>query len=247
MFPIGDEHNGRRLTPVVNYGLIAVNILIFVYQLTLSDVGRNSSLEQFIFRYAAIPDEISSGNDLFTLITSQFLHGGWLHLGGNMLFLWVFGDNVEDTMGHFSYLFFYLLSGIVAGLAQVVVDPGSGIPLVGASGAISGVLGAYITLFPQGKIRTLILLGFFPLVFLIPAWIQIGIWVLLQFFNGFASLGIETQEVGGGVAYFAHIGGFLAGFVLVWLFRDQDALDRQRAARAGHRAFQRVPLSSRSG
>ena len=245
MFPIGDEHNGRRLTPVVNYGLIAVNILVFVYQLTLSDLGRNSPLEQFIFRYGAIPDEISSGNDLFALITSQFLHGGWLHLGGNMLFLWVFGDNVEDTMGHYSYLFFYLLSGIVAGLAQVVVDPSSGIPLVGASGAISGVLGAYITLFPKGKIRTLVLLGFFPLVFLIPAWIQIGLWALLQFFNGFASLGVDTQEVGGGVAYFAHIGGFVAGVVLVWLFRDRDSHQRQLAARVNTQAFQRVGWGGR--
>ena len=245
MFPIGDEHNGRRLTPVVNYSLIAVNILIFLDQLTLPDTRSDPALFEFIFRWGAIPDEISAGSDLFALITSQFLHGGWLHLGGNMLFLWVFGDNIEDTMGHYSYLFFYLLSGAIAGLAQVVVDPGSEIPLVGASGAISGVLGAYITLFPHGKIKTLILLGFFPLVFLIPAWIQIGVWVLLQFVNGFASLGVPTEETGGGVAYFAHIGGFLAGFVLVWLFRDQEALEHQRAARAGHRAFQRVSLINR--
>ena len=245
MFPIGDEHNGRRLTPVVNYALIAVNILIFFYQLTLADTRFDPELAELIFRWGAIPAEISEGSDLVTLLTSQFLHGGWLHLGGNMLFLWVFGDNIEDTMGHYSYLFFYLLCGVIAGLAQVVVDPNSEIPLVGASGAISGVLGAYITLFPNGKIRTLIPLGFIPLIFLIPAWIQIGLWALLQFFNGFASLGIETQEVGGGVAYFAHIGGFLAGVVLVWLFRDEEALDRQRAARAGHRAFQRVGWTER--
>ncbi len=245
MFPIGDEHNGRRLTPVVNYSLIAVNILVFLYQLTLPDTFRDPALAEFIFRWGAVPAEISAGNDLFALLSSQFLHGGWLHIAGNMLFLWVFGDNIEDTMGHASYLLFYLLCGVVAGLAQVVVDPASEIPLVGASGAISGVLGAYITLFPRGKIRTLIMLGFFPLVFLIPAWIQIGLWILLQFLNGFASLGVPTEETGGGVAYFAHIGGFLAGFVLVWLFRDEEALARQRAARAGHRAFQRVGWSGR--
>jgi membrane associated rhomboid family serine protease len=185
VFPIGDEHNGRVLTPVVNYTLIAINVLVFFYQLTLSD----RALYGFIVRWGAVPAEISSGLDLFALVTSMFLHGGWLHIAGNMLFLWVFGDNVEDTMGHVRYLLFYLLCGLAAGLSQVVIDANSTIPLVGASGAISGVLGAYIVLFPHGKIRTLVFLGFFVTVVLIPAWVQIGLWIVLQFFNGFAARG----------------------------------------------------------
>jgi membrane associated rhomboid family serine protease len=249
VFPIGDEPNGRRLTPVVNYTLIAANVLVFLYQLTLSDVrpgfASPSDLEAFIYRWGAVPREISDGQDLFALLTSMFLHGGWLHIGGNMLFLWVFGDNVEDTMGHARYLLFYLLTGIAAGLAQVVVDPDSAIPLVGASGAISGILGAYIVLFPHGNIRTLVFLGFFVTVVMVPAWVQIGLWVLLQFFNGFASLAPTQETEGGGVAYFAHIGGFLAGAALVWLFKDSDAVARQRAARAGSRPFQRVGWSGR--
>jgi len=240
VFPIGDEHNGRLLTPYVNYTLIAVNIVVFLYQLLLPE----PELLEFIFRWGAIPAEISQGQDLFGLVSSMFLHGGWLHIAGNMLFLWVFGDNVEDTMGHVSYLLFYLLTGLAAGLAQVVIDSGSEIPLVGASGAISGVLGAYIMLFPHGRIRTLIFLGFFVTVVLIPAWVQIGLWIVLQFFNGFASLGVRTEE-SGGVAYWAHIGGFIAGMGLVWLFRDKDAVDRQRAARSGNQSWQRMSLDRR--
>ncbi len=244
MFPIGDEHNGRVLTPVVNFTLIAINVLVFLYQLTLPDTRFDPALQEFIFRWGAVPVEISNGQDLFALLTSMFLHGGWLHIIGNMLFLWVFGDNVEDTMGHTRYLLFYLLTGFAAGLAQVLLDPNSQIPLVGASGAISGVLGAYIVLFPHGKIRTLVFLGFFVTVVLIPAWVQIGLWALLQFFNGFASLGVQTEE-SGGVAYWAHIGGFVAGALLVWLFKDQQAVDRQRAARLGNQAWQRVGWSGR--
>ncbi len=240
MFPIGDEHNGRVLTPIVNYTLIAINVLVFFYQLTLSE----PLLFDFIRRWGAIPVEIANGQDYFALLTSMFLHGGWLHIIGNMLFLWVFGDNVEDTMGHARYLLFYLLTGFAAGFAQILLDPSSPIPLVGASGAISGVLGAYIVLFPHGKIRTLVLLGFFVTVVLVPAWVQIGLWALLQFFNGFASLGVPTEE-SGGVAYWAHIGGFVAGALLIWLFKDQQAVDRQRAARLGHQAWQRVGWSGR--
>jgi membrane associated rhomboid family serine protease len=235
VFPIGDEHNGRILTPVVNYALIALNVLVFLYEFLLPE----RELQEFIFRWGAIPASVSEGQDLVGLLTSQFLHGSWLHLGGNMLYLWVFGDNVEDAMGHARYLLFYLLTGVAAGLAQVAVEPSSGIPLVGASGAISGVLGAYILLFPRGRIRSLVVLGFFVTVVLIPAWIQLGIYILLQFFSGFASLGVRTDETGGGVAYWAHIGGFLAGALLVWIFKDQDAVDRQRAARARNQAWQR--------
>ncbi len=245
LFPIGDENRAQRLTPVVNYALIALNVLIFLYQITLPDTRANPALTEFVFRWGAVPIEISDRQDLHALVTSQFLHGGWLHIAGNMLFLWVFGDNVEDTLGHVSYLTFYLLGGVAAALAQVFIDPESQIPLVGASGAIAAVLGAYIVLFPRGKIRTAVLIGFIPIIFLLPAWVNIGLWIVLQFVNGFASLGVRTEETGGGVAYFAHIGGFLAGIVLVWIFRDGDAHERQLAARQGTRAFQRVSWSDR--
>jgi membrane associated rhomboid family serine protease len=238
MFPIGDENRGQRLRPVVNYGLIALNFLVFLYELSLSQQG----LTRFVDRWGAVPVEIANGHDLYTLVTSMFIHGGWLHIGGNMLFLWVFGDNVEDTMGHVRYLLFYLLCGIAAGLGQVVVDTGSRTALIGASGAISGVLAAYLVLFPRGNIRTVILLGFIPLIFLLPAWVLIGYWILLQFVSGFLSLGAKTMG-GSEVAYFAHIGGFLAGLLLVWVFKDEDAHRRQLAAREGTRAFQRTDWS----
>lgn len=222
---------------MVTTALIALNILIFLYELTLSP----GELAAFFGEWAAIPAKISAGEGLLGLITSQFLHGGVAHIAGNMLFLWVFGDNIEDTMGHFRYLIFYLLTGIVAALAQVAVNPDSMTPLAGASGAISGILGAYIVLFPLGKIQTAVLIGFFPIIFLVPAWFQIGVWIFFQFVNGFFSLGVQTQEVGGGVAFFAHIGGFLAGAIAIWFFRDPDACERQRRARASHRAFERLP------
>jgi membrane associated rhomboid family serine protease len=237
VFPIGDEHNGRRLTPYVNYAVIALNVLVFLFQVMMPE----RELFRFITEWAAIPAEISRGQDLSGLLTSMFLHAGWAHLIGNMLFLWVFGDNVEDTMGHARYLLFYLLCGLAAGGLQIALDPRSSVPLVGASGAIAGVLGAYIILFPHGRIRTII--GFF--VVLVPAWVQIGLWAVLQFFSGFASLGVRTDE-GGGVAYWAHVGGFVAGVLLVWVFKDQDAVDRQRAARAQNRTWQRVGMGQRS-
>lgn len=235
MFPIGDENVGQRLTPVVNYTLIAINIVVFLYELALPD----PDLMRFVMRWGAVPREITSGQDYVSIVTSMFLHAGWLHIAGNMLFLWVFGDNIEDTMGHLGYLLFYLLCGVAATMAHVYVHPNSSVPVVGASGAISGVLAAYMALFPNGLIRTLVLFGWLPLVFLVPAWIMIGYWVLLQFINGFLSLGLSTAE-SDGVAYFAHIGGFVAGLVLVWFFRDEDAHRRQLAAREGHRAFQRL-------
>jgi membrane associated rhomboid family serine protease len=236
MFPVGDENRGQRLTPIVNYSLIAINVLVFLYELSRSEIG----LLRFIYRWGAIPNEISHGNDLITLLTSQFLHGGWLHIAGNMLFLWVFGDNIEDTMGHAGYLIFYVLCGIAAGLGQVIIDTGSQTPLVGASGAISGVLAAYIVLYPRGHIRTLILLGWIPLIFLFPAWFMIGYWIVMQFINGFFSLGVKTAETGSSVAYFAHIGGFIAGLVLVQFFKGNASHQRQLAAREGNRRFQRL-------
>ena len=235
MFPIGDENRGIRSRPVVTYVLIAVNILIFLYQLSFTE----RELARFYFDWGTIPFEISRGDDLFALITSMFLHGGWLHIAGNMLFLWVFGDNIEDTMGHASFLLFYTLCGLGASGLQVLVDQNSRVPMIGASGAISGVLAAYLLLYPHGRIRTILLIGF-ATVMMIPAWAMIGYWIVLQFINGFASLGVKTAETGGGVAYFAHIGGFLAGAVLVWLFRDKEIQERHQVAREGHRGFERV-------
>jgi membrane associated rhomboid family serine protease len=240
MFPIGDENRGIRLRPYVTFVIIAINVVIFLYQLTLSD----RALFQFIVDWGTIPREISRGDDLITLVTCMFLHGGWLHIAGNMLFLWVFGDNIEDTMGHLKFLVFYLLCGVAASGLQVVINQDSQTPLIGASGAISGVLGAYLVLYPSGKIRTLLIIGI-PIMVLIPAWGMIGYWIVIQFINGIASLGVRTAETGGGVAYFAHIGGFVAGIALVWLFRDEDIQQRHIANRAGHRAFQRTNFIGR--
>ena len=239
MFPIGDEHNGRRLTPVVNYALIALNVLVFLYELSLP----RPELQDFFFRWGAQPSEITAGHDWITLLTAMFIHGGWLHLIGNMLFLWVFGDNVEDTMGHVKYLLFYLICGVAGGALQCFVQPDVGTPTVGASGAISGVLGAYLVLFPHGRIKTVVFLWFVPFVFLVPAWFQLGLWIVIQFVNGFITLSVSTRETGG-TAWFAHIGGFLAGALLVYLLADREALARQRAMREGNRAFQRVGLRS---
>jgi membrane associated rhomboid family serine protease len=237
VFPIGDEHHGRRLTPYVNYTLIALNVLVFLYELTLS----RPQLYEFIYDWGAIPAATAAGERLPTLLTSMFIHGGWFHLAGNMLFLWVFGDNIEDTMGHVEYLIFYLLCGIAGSALQVVVRPESEVPVVGASGAIAGVLGAYLFLFPHGKIKTLVFLWFIPFVFLVPAWFQLGLWVFLQFVNGLVALEVATRDTGG-TAWFAHIGGFLAGALLIHLFADDEAVRHQRAMREGHRSFQRVGL-----
>ena len=240
MFPIGDENRGIRSRPYVTYAVIAVNVVVFLYQLTLDQFA----LVDFILKWGTIPREISNGQDLFTLITCMFLHGGWLHIAGNMLFLWVFGDNIEDTMGHVRFLVFYLLCGIAASGLQVMVNSDSRTPLIGASGAISGVLAAYLVLYPKGKIRTMILIGI-PIMVLIPAWGMIGYWIVIQFINGIASLGVDTAETNGGVAYFAHIGGFLAGATLVWVFRDREIQQRHLDNRARNRAFQRRRVISR--
>jgi membrane associated rhomboid family serine protease len=240
MFPIGDENRGIRSRPYVTYALIAINVVIFLYQITLDQ----SALTDFILKWGTIPREISDGTDLFTLGTCMFLHGGWLHIAGNMLFLWVFGDNIEDTMGHVKFLVFYLLCGLAASGLQVIVNPDSETPMIGASGAISGVLAAYLVLYPKGKIRTMILAGI-PIMVLIPAWGMIGYWIVIQFINGIASLGVNTAETGGGVAYFAHIGGFVAGAALVWIFRDREIQQRHLDNRSGNRAFQRTRLISK--
>lgn len=235
MFPIGDENVGRVRTPYVNWTLIVLNALAFLYELTLSP----RALDAFFFQFGAVPAVITQYDNLSSILTSMFLHAGWAHFLGNMLFLFVFGDNIEDAMGHVSYLLFYLLCGIAAALTQIVLNPESTIPMVGASGAISGVLGAYIALFPHGKVRALVILGFFIQVVLVPAWVMLGLWFVLQLVSGVASLGVGGDT--GGVAFWAHIGGFVAGVLLVWVFRDRDHVARQRAIRAQHEAWQRVP------
>lgn len=241
MFPIGDENAGTIIKPYVNWALIGMCIAVFIYEYVLPA----RQLDAFIFQFGAVPADISRFQDLYTLLTSMFLHGGLMHLLGNMLFLFIFGDNIEDAMGHIPYLLFYLLTGFAAAIAQVLLDVNSTIPMIGASGAISGVMGAYIVLFPHGKVRTIILFGFFGQIVLVPAWIMIGIWFALQLFSGFSSLGVGGDV--GGVAFWAHIGGFIAGAVLVWIFRNKDAVARQNAVRAQHGSWQRTPAGARSG
>lgn len=239
MFPIGDENAGTIIKPYVNWTLIGICILVFLYELTLSPNVQNA----FFFQYGAIPVDISHFKNLYTIFTSMFLHGGWAHIFGNMLFLYIFGDNIEDAMGHIPYLLFYLLTGVAAALTQVALDPSSAIPLIGASGAISGVMGAYLVLFPQGKVRAIVFLGYFGQVVLVPAWTMIGLWFILQLVSGVTSLGAGGDS--GGVAFWAHVGGFVAGAILVFLFRNKDAVARQNAVRAGH-SVGRIPSGQRS-
>ena len=214
MFPIGDDNTGRRTVPLVTFGLIAVNVLFFFAELS----GGDALIEQWAFvprRFLANP-----GGDFLTLFTSMFMHAGWAHLLGNMLYLWIFGDNVEDRFEHFKFIAFYLLSGFAATAAQLAFSTESNVPNLGASGAIAGVLGAYILMFPQGKVNVLMGRGVVPM----PALVVIGLWIVLQLFSGFGSLTTTTTVQAGGVAYMAHIGGFIAGLVLTFLLRGNPRL-----------------------
>ncbi len=234
MLPLSDDNRGRRSLPYVTWALIAINVLVYAYQAFLSPAELNDFLQQ----WAAIPEEISGGSALYTLLTSAFLHGSWFHLGSNMLFLWIFGDNVEDVMGHVKYLIFYVAAAVGAGLAQVLISTGSDVPMVGASGAVSGLLAAYILLFPHGRIRTMVTLGVFITMTMLPAWMMIGYWFVLQLISGFLSLNQVANE-GGGVAFFAHIGGFVVGLLLTIPLRDRDRQRSQNSARD-------EPVSSRT-
>jgi membrane associated rhomboid family serine protease len=207
MFPIGDDDTSRRTVPLVTYALIALNVLFFFVELSGGDA--------LIGKWAFVPSRFlaNPGGDFLTLFTSMFMHAGWVHLGGNMLYLWIFGDNVEDRFGPIKFSIFYLLCGLAATFAQMAFSMGSNVPNLGASGAIAGVLGAYILLFPQGKVKVLMGRGVVPM----SALVVIGLWIVLQFFSGIGSIA-NTAETGG-VAYMAHIGGFIAGFVLTFLFR----------------------------
>jgi membrane associated rhomboid family serine protease len=198
-------------TATFTTGLIVVNVLIFLYQATMGP----DTLVPFVERWGIVPDAISG--HLYTLFTSMFLHGGWLHLAGNMLFLWVFGRNVEDLIGGGSFLSFYLACGLVAAVMQVVTNPYSRIPTIGASGAIAGVMGAYLIKFPRARIVTLVPIFVFFTTFEIPAWMMLAWWFIIQLLSGFGSLA-STDYTGGGIAWFAHVGGFVAGMVLIRLF-----------------------------
>ena len=234
LLPIGDDNSDRLLKPYITFALIAVNIAVFVLLQLPSDAFTES--------FSVVPKEILTGQDLvgragpivlgpgpspiyLTILTAMFMHGGWTHLGGNMLFLWIFGDNVEDAMGHFKFLVFYLLCGSLATLAHVLASSIAGgvnvyIPSLGASGAIAGVLGAYLVLYPRKSVYVLV--GWFGLI-PVPAVLVIGAWIALQVFSG---LGHRSGQSSDGVAYWAHVGGAVAGLLLVWLFRNRRVQSR---------------------
>jgi membrane associated rhomboid family serine protease len=214
VFPIGDDNTTRRNVPIVTYLLIVVNVLVFMLELNRGT--------DFIRTWAFIPKEFSArpGAEFQTIFSAMFMHGGWLHLFGNMLYLWIFGDNVEDNFGSFRFLMFYLLCGIAATFAQMAVMPQSNVPNLGASGAIAGVLAAYVVLFPQGRVSVLIGRAITE----VPAILAIGLWIVLQFVSGVGAITNSTQTADlGGVAYMAHVGGFVAGLVLVFVFRRREA------------------------
>jgi membrane associated rhomboid family serine protease len=219
MIPISDDDSARRITPVVTYALIVLNVLFFFAELNAG--------EAFIQRWSVVPrrllDNIAA--DFITVFTAMFMHGGWMHLIGNMLYLWIFGDNVEDRLGHAKFLVFYLLCGIAATFAQVLVDPASNIPNLGASGAIAGVLGAYLLMFPRGSVRVLMGRAIIPM----PALVVIGFWALLQLVNSFGAIAATEQTMDtGGVAYMAHVGGFVAGLILTPLMGGTSGRPRLR-------------------
>lgn len=220
MIPIQDI-NPRRRQPIVTVALIALNIIAFIIQFRY--LSSNELWRPFADTWAIIPRQLVTSPlaEAFTVFSAMFLHGGIAHLGGNMLYLWIFGDNIEDKMGHVRFLVFYLVCGIAATLAQVYIDPSSNIPNIGASGAIAGVLGGYFLLFPMAKVNTMIPILFFRRIQL-PAVLVLGAWFALQLLPGYASLGSISE---GGVAYWAHIGGFVAGVLLVKLFGNTKELD----------------------
>lgn len=239
LLPIGDDNQGRLTTPYIVYTLIAINIFVFLVlqQATASEAGA-----EFTYAYSVVPYEITHNVDLvtpvrvaggpvipqfpgpnpiwLTILTSMFMHGGWMHILGNMLYLWIFGDNIEDNFGHTKFLIFYLLSGTAASFSQILADPNSPIPSLGASGAIAGVLGAYLIMFPRNRVRTLLPLGFLWTTIELPAVVVLGFWIVIQIFSQYTASFEHAR--GGGVAYMAHIGGFATGLVLCLLFRQKN-------------------------
>jgi membrane associated rhomboid family serine protease len=218
MIPIGDDNVTGGPPPLVNWALIALNVAAFLLELSQPS---ERALQSFITAWGVVPREYSSGHDIApfiplpfwsTLVTSMFLHGGWAHLGGNMLFLWIFGDNLNKVMGQVRYFLFYMVCGLAAGLAHIAFNSGSTMPSVGASGAISGVLGGYLVLFPRNRVRVMMR----GVITAVPAYVMLGLWFLIQFVSSLGALA-QTEQTGG-VAFMAHVGGFVAGLVLVKLF-----------------------------
>jgi len=222
VIPLHDD-NPTRIRPVVTVGLIAACVVVFLWQVSLGEAGYRRAVYALgfvpavLFGEAALPPGLAVVPPVMTLLTSMFLHGGLWHLAGNMLYLWIFGNNVEDAMGHGRFVAFYLVSGLAAALAQALADPGSTVPMIGASGAVSGVLGAYLLLYPHARVLVLIPLGFFSQLVRVPAVWVLGLWFLIQIVS---SLAAEPGR--GGVAWYAHIGGFVAGMVLIPLFKRRD-------------------------
>lgn len=216
MLPLKDLNPTRRI-PVITYALIVVNVLVFLWEQSIP----LDELEGLFMRLSVVPTFVIqdplSLDTILDFIRSMFFHGGWAHLIGNMLYLWLFGDNLEDRMGVVLFLFLYFLGGTVASFAQIIVNPNSLVPMIGASGAIAGVLGGYLILFPGVRVRGIIPLGLFVRTAEWPAWAVLGLWFILQLFNGAVALGVQTGATGG-IAFFAHIGGFITGFVLTWIF-----------------------------
>jgi len=229
MLPLKDDVPSQSF-PLITVLLIAANVAAFLYQASLEagTGGTGRAATAFVMEFGAVPCRLTGlcvGDDspapVVTVFTSMFLHGGLFHIAGNMLYLWIFGDNVEDTLGHLRFLALYILSGVGAAAAQTVMSPASQVPMVGASGAISGVLGAYLFLFPHASVLTLITFGFFIRFVQIPAIIVLGFWIVVQVLSGLLSYGAAAKGNGGGVAWFAHIGGFVAGVMLLFLFRPR--------------------------
>jgi len=236
VIPLRDANPTRR-TPVITVALIVACALVYGYQVLLLARGGDAALGQLITRWGVVPaelvDALRSGTvapgEVVTLVTSQFLHGSLIHIAGNMLFLWIFGNNIEDRFGRLAFLVFYLVGGIVAGLTQVTIDPTSTVPTIGASGAIAAVLGAYLVLFPGARVTTAIFLVFFYQLIEIPAIFVLGFWFVLQLFDGLGSLGAMGQATTGGVAFFAHIGGFVFGAAVALVVRARSG--RRRTGR----------------
>ncbi|HEX3177346.1 MAG TPA: rhomboid family intramembrane serine protease [Methylomirabilota bacterium] len=234
MIPLKDDVPSRS-TPIITILLIALNVAAYVYQLSLgltAEAPGRAASEALVLEFGATPCRLTGLCDrgdfpspYVTIFTSMFLHGSPLHIAGNMLYLWIFGDNVEDALGHARFLLFYLLAGVGAAVAQTITAPASVIPMIGASGAISGVLGAYLLLFPYATVLTLVVFGFFIRTVHIPAVVVLGFWIVLQLVNGWLTVSASMMGRGeiGGVAWFAHIGGFLAGMVLLLLFRPRTS------------------------
>jgi membrane associated rhomboid family serine protease len=229
VIPIGDDEGRLPVFPFVTYALIALNVYVFFRELGAPDT------DQFINAFAAIPYDVTQNVVLpppsppfapLTIVTSMFLHGSILHIVFNMLFLFVFGPAVEYLCGHVRYLAFYLLCGIAGGVAQIAIGPGSHVPALGASGAIAGVLGAYLVNFPFARIHTIVPIGCFPLFLRLPALLVIGVWAAVQFITGFGTISDRAAESQGGTAYFAHIGGFCAGVLMVQVFKIRSAAGR---------------------